>query len=151
MKSFFFNSRTKRTTAFVVLWVWLFAMASGAANACLIQDNETNDYGSRVAHSNSSAADTGHSISSVHRDAIPDHDSGLETSKTQCLKVCDDESQSLPKQLVGFDLNHADLVPLIAPSGIAATHAVSERALAAIHRPPDPGLSIRIRLSRFAL
>jgi hypothetical protein len=32
-----FTARTKRNTGFVVLWVWLFALASGVANACLIQ------------------------------------------------------------------------------------------------------------------
>jgi hypothetical protein len=74
----FFNSRTKRSTAFVVLLVWLFALASGAANACFIQAaEETHDHGSRAAHTHLSAAEEGHAISAVHRNAIPDHDSGL--------------------------------------------------------------------------
>lgn len=147
----FFNSHTKRNTAFVVLWVWLFALASGAANACLIQAEELHDHGSRAVHSHSSAAEEGHAISAVHGDAIPDHDSGLEASKSQCLKVCDDGSQSLPKQQVDFDLTHADLTPLFAVAWITATPVVSASGLAVIQRPPDPGFPIRIRLSRLAL
>jgi hypothetical protein len=147
----FFNSRTKRNTAFVVLWVWLFALASGAANACLIQAEELHDHGSRAAHSHSSPAEEGHAISAAHGHAIPDHDSGLEASKSQCLKVCDDGSQSLSKQRVGFDLTHADLTPLFAVAWTTATPVVSARDLAVIQRPPDPGFPIRIRLSRLAL
>ena len=31
------NTRAKRNTAFMVLLVWLFALASGVANACLLE------------------------------------------------------------------------------------------------------------------
>jgi hypothetical protein len=147
----FFTSRTKRNTAFVVLWVWLFALASGAANACLIQAEDRHDHGSWAAHSHSSAAEEGHAISAVHGDAIQDHDSGLEASKSQCLKVCNDGSQSLPKQQVGFDSTHPVLPPLLAVAWIGATPLDSARGLAFIRRPPDPGHPIRVRLSRLAL
>ena len=147
----FFNSRTKRNTAFVVLWVWLFALASGAANACLIQVEEMHDHGSRAAHSHSLLAEEVHVISAAHGHAIPDHDSGLEVSKSQCLKVCDDGSQSLPKQKVSFDLTHADLMPLRAVAWTTATPVVSARGLVVTQRPPDPGPSIRISLARLAL
>jgi hypothetical protein len=147
----FFNSRAKRNTAFVVLSVWLFALASGAVNACLIQAEEMHDHGSRAAHTHSSAAEEGHAISAAHGDANPDHDFGLEASKSQCLKVCDDGSQSLPKQQVSFDLTHVDLTPLLAVAWTTATHVESARGLAVIRQPPDPSLSIRVRLSRFAL
>ena len=145
----FFNSRSKRNTACVVLWMWLFALAAGAANACLIQPEKMHDHGSEVAHS--SAAEKRHAVSAVHVDAIPEHRPELETSKSQCLKVCDDSSQSLPKQQVGFDLTHPVLVPLIAVAWIKATPEVSARGLAVVQRPPDPGLPIRVRLSRLAL
>jgi hypothetical protein len=147
----FFTSHTERSTAFVVLCVWLFALASGAANACLIQADEMHDHGSRPVHSHSSAGEDGHAISAGHEDAVSDHDSGLETSKSQCLKVCDDGSQSLPKQQVSLDLIHADLTPLLAAAWTAATPAVTARGLAVMQRPPDPWLSIRVQLSRLAL
>lgn len=145
----FFDFRTKRNTALVALFVWLFALVSGAANACLIQPEKMHDHRSQAAHS--PAAEKAHAISAVHGDAIPDHDSGLETSKSQCLKVCDDSSQSLPKQQVGFEFTHPVLVPLLAVAWITATPVVSARYLAVVQRPPDPGLPIRVRHSRLAL
>ena len=145
----FIRFRTQRNTAFVALLVWLFALVSGAANACLIQPEKMHDHGTEATHS--PAAEKGHAISAVPGDAIPDHDSGLETSKSQCLKVCDDSSQSLPKQQVGFDLTHPVLVPLPGVAWGMATPGVSARGLAAVQRPPYSRLSIRVRLSRLAL
>ena len=147
----FLNSRTKRSTAFVVLWVWLFALASGAANACLIQTEKMHDHGSQAVHSHPSTANKGHAISAAHGDAIADHDSGIEASKSQCLKVCEDGSQSLPKQQVSFDLTHPVLLPLLAVAYATATPMVSAREMAVIQRPPDPRLPIRVGLSRLAL
>ncbi len=145
----FFNSHSKRNTALVALFVWLFALVSGVANACLIQPEKMHDHGSVAAHS--SAAEKRHAVSAVHVDAISEHRPELERSKSQCLKVCDDSSQSLPKQQVDFDLTHPVLVPLIAVAWIKATPEVSARGLAVVQRPPDPGLPIRVRLSRLAL
>ena len=145
----FFNSRSKRNTACVVLWMWLFALAAGAANACLIQPEKMQDHRSQAAHS--PAAEKSHAVSAAHIDEIPDYDPGLKTSKSQCLKVCDDSSQSLPKQQGGFDLTHPVLVPLLAVAWIKVTPEVSARGLAVVQRPPDPGLPIRVRLSRLAL
>ena len=145
----FFNVRTKRSTALVALFVWLFALVSGVANACLIQPEKMQDHGSGVAHS--SAAEKRHAVSAVHVGAIPDHAPELETSKSQCLKVCDDSSQSFAKQQVGFDLTHPVLMPLPGVAWGMATPGVSARGLAAVQRPPYSRLSIRVRLSRLAL
>ena len=144
-----FSSSTKRSTAFVVLLVWLFALASGVANACLIQARDMHGHGSLAAYS--SAAEKGHAASAVLGDPIPKHDSGLEASKSQCLKICDDGSQSLPSQPASFDLTHPGLAPLLAVAWSTATPVVSALGLAAFQRPPDPGLPIRVRLSRLAL
>jgi len=144
-----FYSRTKRNTAFVVLLVWLFALASGVANACLIQAKETDGTGSLAAHS--PAAGKVPAVSVVRGDAIAQHDSGLEASKSQCLKVCDDASKSLPKQQAGFNLTYPDLAPLLALAWTTATPVVSALGLAVFQPPSDRGLPIRVRLSRLAL
>lgn len=146
-----FNTRTRRNTAFVVLVlvVWLFALVSGVANACLIQANDMNARGSLPAHS--SVAGNGHAISTVHVNAIPQHEPGLEASKSQCLKVCDDGSQSLPKQQAGFDLPQAVLAQRRAAAWTNASPVVSALGLAAFQAPPNGGLPIRVRLARLAL
>ena len=148
MKSLF-NSRTKRNAAFVALLVWLFALGSGVANACLIQTTEMHGHGSRTAHS--SAAETGHTFSPAHANAIPDHDNSLEASKSQCLKVCEDDSQSLPKQQVIFDSTHPVLTPQLVGTWTTAMPVVSALVLTVFQRPLDPGRPIRVRLSRLAL
>lgn len=145
----FFHPRAKRNTAFAVLLVWLFALTSGVANACLIQAKEIHGHGSLAVHS--SSAEKGHAISAAHVGAISEHDSGPEGSKSQCLKVRAEGSQSLPKQQAGFDLTHPVLASLFAVAWIRATPVVSALGLAAFEPPPDPGLPIRVRLSRLAL
>jgi hypothetical protein len=144
-------SRTKRNTAFVVLLVWLFSLASGAANACLIQAEEVHGRGNRVANFYSLAVEEEHTISAVQEDTTLHNGSGLEASKSQCLNVCDDGSQSFPKQQFGFDSTPADLTPLLVIVWTTAISAVSARGLAVIRRPPDPGFPLRTRLSRLAL
>ena len=151
----FFNSSTRRNAAFAILLVWLFALGSGVANACLIQTEKSHGYGLGHGHesltTHPSAAEAGHAISAAHADPMRDHDSTLTGSKSQCLKVCDDGSQSLLKQRAGFDLKHADLMPLLPVSWATAASVVLAGGLAVIQRPPYPGLPIRIRLSRLAL
>lgn len=147
----FFNSRNKHNAAFVVLWVWLFALTSGAANACLIQVGRMHDQGSRATHFRSLQAEQEQAISAAHGHTIPDHDSGLEASKSQCLKVFDDSSQSLPKQQPSLDLTHTDLMPLRIVVWTTAMPVASARGLVVTQRAPYPGLSSRTRLARLAL
>ena len=45
----FSSIRAKRSTAFVVRVAWLFALASGVANACLLEEHGKRDLGTPVA------------------------------------------------------------------------------------------------------
>lgn len=115
-----FNSGTMRRTAFMVLLLWLFALGSGLANACLIQTDKSQAYGHGSLGMHSPTAAPRHAISVAREDTIRDHDSELDRSKSQCLKICDDGSQSLPKQRVSVDLTHPVLAPLPAVAWITA-------------------------------
>jgi hypothetical protein len=142
----FFHSRAKRNTAFVVLLVWLFALASGVANACLVQMTDMRGDGSHF-----SSAEKRNAISAAHVGAVSRHDSGLQASKSQCLKVCDLGSQSLTKQQPSLDLTHLAPAPLLAVAWTRTAPVMAVLGLAAFQRPRDPGLPIRVRLSRLAL
>lgn len=77
------RTTARHTAASLMLVVWLFVLASGIANACLL---EAPDHGGRQSSSESShnkgpAAANGH-----------DSERG---SKAPCLKACDDGSQAL--------------------------------------------------------
>lgn len=151
----FFNSCTKRNVAVVALLVWMFALGSGVANACLNQTERTHASGNYHGHGSLATyvftAETGLATSANHVDTMPDHDPELMGSKLQCLKVCDEGSQSLTKQRANFDLTQPVLTPLLAVSWTTATPLVSMRRQAVFQRLPDPELPIRILLSRLAL
>ena len=135
-----FYSRTKRNTALLVLWVWLFALAAGVANACLIQANEMHGHGSLVEQSSAARVGT-----------ISEYGFGLEASKSQCIKVCDDGSQSLPKKQGDLDLTYPVLALPPTVTWTNATGMASAPGLVAFQPHPLPGLPIRVRLSRLAL
>jgi len=135
-----FYSRTKRNTALLVLWVWLFALAAGVANACLIQANEMHGHGSLVEQSSAARVGT-----------ISEYGFGLEASKSQCIKVCDDGSQSLPKKQGDLDLTYPVLALPPTVTWTNATGMASAPGLVAFQPHSLPGLPIRVLLSRLAL
>ena len=144
----FSNPRAKRTTAFVVLLGWLFAVASGVANACLLEGPGT--------HSHSAAAGpakTGHAraLLAGHVGAVDGHDDDSDTSKESCLKVCDDGSIALVKLQTGFDLSDPGMAPLVAMGWNAAAPVLSAPCRLVDLQPPIVGPPFRVRYSRLAL
>jgi hypothetical protein len=144
----FSNTRAKRNTAFVVLLVWLFALASGVANACLLEARATHGHGAAAGTSETAMSNA---ISAGHVGAVADHDAGAGSSKAPCLKVCDDGSQSLVKQQSTFDLSHPGPALLVAIVWAAAVPVVSAPRRMDDLQPSIPGLPLRVRYSRLAL
>ena len=116
----FSTTRTKRNTAFFAMLVWLFALASGIANACQAR------------------AAAGHG-----------HDS--DTPKAPCLKVCDDESRSLPKQESGAAQTNPGPAPLFTELWSAATGVGAPPVRVEDLHPLASGLPLRLRYVRLAL
>ncbi|MEO5661134.1 MAG: hypothetical protein ABIQ90_15265 [Polaromonas sp.] len=144
-----FNTRAKRNTALVMLLVWLFALTSGVANACLLQASGSYNHGFSVAHP--PAIEVMPESSAGHAGAIVNRDADSDAFKASCLKVCDDRSQSLLKQRSAFDSTDHVLAPLIAVAWTTTTSFVSAPRRANNLRSPAPGLPIRVRFSRLAL
>jgi hypothetical protein len=146
--TFFWTTRAKRTTAYVVLLVWLFAVASGVANACLLDGPGT--------HSHSAAAGpakTGHAPALLAGPvgAVDGHDDDSDTSKESCVKVCDDGSIALVKLQTGFDLGDPGMAPLVAMVWNAAAPVLSGPCRLVDLQPPIVGPPFRVRYSRLAL
>lgn len=143
------NGRSKRNTAFVVLLVWLFAVASGIANACVLQAQGGNsNFGAikpfEATHARSAAA--GHTPGAANHGSAE-----LDISKAPCLKVCDDGTQLLIKQQTSLDLGDpgsAFLLSVLWTTVIPFVPSPRQRdELQAIsHGPP-----IRVRYSRLTL
>ena len=94
----FFNTRVSRTSAFAMLLVWVLALISGVANACLLEASATSAHAVTTKHTHQRGAT--HVTLSWH---VPietgsNQADDAHTSKQPCLKVCDDSSKSLPKK-----------------------------------------------------
>ena len=149
----FFNSRIQRTTTALVLMAWLFALASGIANACLLADHRGTQ-----SHSHSHAAGIAesphaHAVTVLaERGTASDSDSDpSRAAKAGCLDACDDRAHSLPKK-------EASLIqPLLAPLTLFAGVWLASQPIASVLRldrdhHADPfGIPIRVRYARLTL
>ncbi len=97
------NTRTRRNTARVMLFVWLFALASGVANACLLEPHGIHDHGSPLSHLSATGATPG--VAGDRAEDITHDDGDSDIGPTNaCLKACDESSQSLLKHSSSVDL-----------------------------------------------
>lgn len=146
----FSNTRARRNTAFMVLMVWLFALASGVANACLLEARQT--------HSHIAAATS--SKGAAHASVIvPGHTGadgvgvGVDEShfKAPCLKVCDDGTRSFPKQDSTVVQTDPGPAPLLVVLRGAVAPVVPMLCQVDVEPPATPELSIRVRFSRLTI
>lgn len=146
---FLSNISTRRDAAFMVLLMWLFALASGMANACLLEVRQTHSHAAATASFDTVQIPV---ILPGHAGAVADktgvHESHL---KAPCLKVCDDGARSFPNKVL--TVAHTDLGPAprvrvlwsrTAPDVPASDHINDKQ-------PATPELSVRVRFSRLAI
>jgi hypothetical protein len=144
----FSTARTTRHTVFMVLLVWLFALASGVANACLLEVRETHSHVVAAGYSEAAHASP---ILPGHAGAVAD---GIDVSqfKAPCLKVCDDGSRSFPKQELTLAQSDPGPAPLLAVLWtISAASVVLAPRSIDDPQPATPALPVRVRFSRLAL
>ena len=128
------NSRRIRAIAWMVLGVWLFALATGMANACLLESPQQHHHAAGHGH------DQGHAHG-AHEGAHGQHEEGShDPSKAPCLKLCDEVNQSAIQKTPTFAF---DLVGLPSPSYTAQelTSALASQAIPSrSHQraPPQP-------------
>ncbi len=140
----FSNHRTKRNTTFVALLVWLFALASGMANACLLEEpgkhlHTTANHSSDAAHVHPPA------------DHAVDVDDDQDASKDSCLKACDDGANAQVKLQTAVDAPDPGLAPFAAVVWDTATPFVSAPDWFEILQAPIVGPPFRVRYSRLTL
>ncbi|MDP2818866.1 MAG: hypothetical protein Q8O29_11455 [Polaromonas sp.] len=138
----------KRNTAFMVLLVWVFALASGVANACLLEARGTHGHPTATSHAGSAATPA---ISAGHAGAVVGHDENPNSSRAPCLKACEDIAQSLPKQDLTAAHTDPGPAPLVSVLWTAATPVVPAFRQLDRVRPLAPERPIRLRYSRLAL
>ncbi|MBT9466282.1 hypothetical protein [Hydrogenophaga sp.] len=119
------GTRTKHITTWVLLLVWLFALASGVANACLLE------------------------LPARHISVAQDDQSNA--SKESCLKVCDEGAQALPKACSIVDHVDPGWAPWFATLWTGSPQNASSPGRTIEAAVPIVGLPLRVRYSRLAL
>jgi len=145
------NTSARRNTARLMLFVWLFALASGLANACLLQARGIGDPAPTL--SNPSATGTTPEMAGVYSEGLT-HDNGAADTafaKESCLKACNEGSQTLLKHASSVDLTNPGLTPFVAAVWAAEVHVASAPGRAHDFRLRQRGSPIRVLFSRLAL
>jgi len=139
--------RAMRSTAFVVLLMWLFALATGVANACLLEVSATRHDGGTTASSETVVA--GRLAGHAQAAASYNYDSGA--SKTPCLTPSEDGSRLAPNVLSRME--HTDPGPaLVTALRWSAVMAVPSTPLRIARLAPRvSGLPVELQFARLAL
>lgn len=130
-----------------MLLVWVFALVSGVANACLTEPR------GELPHAGTHASPADHAApaaAEAHLAGPAQHDE--HSDKAPCQKSCDASSQTLLKQLPKVDSPDLQVLAL-APHRhgvelLPAPQALVRAALAAVPPPSPPP---RVQFSRLAL
>jgi hypothetical protein len=146
----FSNHRTRRNTIFVVMLVWVFALASGMANACLL---ETPGKHAHIGASHSSSANHPHASDALAGSAVValDHDNDTSTTKESCLKACDDGLNAQIKLQTSVDPTDPGLAPFVVFAWNAVTPIASAPSRLDDLQIRVVGPPFRLRYSRLTL
>ena len=148
MSALRFDRRRLRRAACTTLVAWLFALAAGVVNACVLTPPEPASRGPR-AHSAAEAASlpetAGEAEAHGHDEGVAHHGQSGSGGNQGCLKFCDDESSALSKNKASTfvaDLPFAAVLALSLPIvrvASAGTRPTIDRQL-----PQGPPLVIRL-------
>ena len=142
----FLNRRTKRTTTAIVLITWLFAVASGIANACLPEGPRGSHF-----HTASIAQEPHSHVATEQATKIEGDTDQSPINKALCLDACDDRMHAMQKQGASPDPPHLAPLTVIAIVWLAAQ---SMESTVRLQRDDDEELfdvPIRVRYSRLTL
>lgn len=145
---FFADTRTKRNTVFAMLLVWVFALASGVVNACLL---ETPEHHATAVKRSAATTIQAPAESVSHLDAPAGHHDDADSTKESCLKVCDDGTHALPKAYSGVEHTDPGPPPLVTTLWTGSMPVVSAPCRLDDLAIPIVGPPLRVRYSRLAL
>lgn len=142
--------RTRRNIAAAVLLVWLFGLASGIANACMLENVERHLDSPPAAHS-SAMKDASDTVAGPGAGATGSHEDQPDVPNEACLQVCDDSSRALVDQNSAFHLPDSGLARFVDLIWVTTDSGVLLSSLANTLHPPASGPPVRIRFSRLIL
>ena len=146
----FFKTRINRTSAFVMLVVWILALISGVANACLLEGSGTSAHVVSTKHTNALGAPQVSLSLHVSIETGSEEADDAHTSKQPCLKVCNDGSKSLTKKYSAEQIDPgARVIVAVLWSLIEPIHVQYEQANGSQYAAS--AMPLRVLYSRLAL
>ncbi|MDP1650009.1 MAG: hypothetical protein Q8M01_17660 [Rubrivivax sp.] len=142
------NTCTKRRTVLTVLLVWLFALGSGWANACLLQERGTHWLG--PTDDASPTAQAPH-MSPGHVGADSEHAENSRAIKSDSLMVCSDDAQTIVTLTSSVGLMDVALAPPAALTSCEPLDAAEQANAWLALPPPGTGVPLRTLYSRLTL
>jgi hypothetical protein len=147
----FSTIHVKRNTAFMALLIWLFALASGIANACLLEAPQAHVH-ARSEHASNEVDRVGPASEVTKLQSVEHHHhENDDVSKDACVKTCDSGSNTPTKVKSSFDSTNQGTAFLVTTAQPFITPGRSTRRRLDDTRRPVEGPPLRVRYSRLAL
>lgn len=151
MKSFF-SPRSTRRTAAVMLWVWLLALATGMANACLLPAPPVPHGHAAAGHSAPTAVAPGQDQGASSAQPACEHEGAASHARAACQSFCAAESLGLTNPQAAKTMMAADLPLLLARSaGLPVAPAVRAAPRPGPGAPPGAQPPVAIRFLRLTI
>lgn len=147
----FSTIHARRNAAFAELVIWFLALASGMANACLIEAPQAH-VPARSDHALAGVAGVvpAGEVAEFESDRHHHHDKD-DVSKDACVKTCDSGSNAPAKLKICFDsTNPGTAFPVITVQSVLTPVTSTSRRLDDTRRPVE-GPPLRVRYTRLAL
>ncbi|WP_137895350.1 hypothetical protein [Ramlibacter sp. 2FC] len=149
MKSFF-SPRSTRRTAAVMLLVWLLALATGMANACLLPSPSTSDR--HAAAGLSAPVAPGQAEGAPATEQTCEHDAAAAHAKAACQSFCAAESLGLVNPQGAKTATAADLpLHLVRGEGLPVAPATRFTPRPSPGVPPGGQPPVAIRFLRLTI
>ena len=153
----FSHRRTKQRTVMVMLVAWVFALAAGVVNACVLQVKlPTHHQGPTQTHAPSSTVIKAHGHFAVlpHSEAPApaDEPSGhADSSKVHCKSFCDSEASAAAAKQQGHDITDLAQAPMHVLAAAPYFPLLATAVQSFDDRPPPPGAPMVIRFLRLTI
>lgn len=151
MKSFL-SQRSTRRTAVVMLWVWLLALATSMANACLLPSPPAPHGHAAAGLFAATTVATGQAEGAPSAQQICEHEGAASHAKAACQSFCAAESMGLVKPQGAKTVALADLpLPLACGEGLPVAQAARAAPRPSPGAPPGGQPPVAIRFLRLTI
>ncbi len=150
----FFHRRAKHRTVMLTLAVWVFALAAGVVNACVLQVKVPAHHQGQE-HSASTVIETHAHLSVLPQSAVPVPADGPSTdadsSQAQCKSFCDGDAAAAAAKQQGHDITDLAQAPMHVRARTPFLLTLAPAKQFFDDRPPPPGAPMVIRFLRLTI